>query len=112
MVGTLDVDANQPWWGLPDGVPSPRYWFNLEPLNDGDVVAMFTFKGTPAPREFDPNISLTVTLNEGPPGHWTRTQPVDVFALGMRQLLRFDIDWKFVEPLFPGEAPIWTSMPQ
>jgi hypothetical protein len=72
VVTALDLDAQQPWWGLPDGVPSPDWVFNVLPLNPGDWVARFDFKGVPAPDHFDPNISLAVALDEADPMHWSR----------------------------------------
>jgi hypothetical protein len=72
MAGVLNFDNKPPFWGLYNGA-SPSYWFNVfKPLSDGDAVARFDFKGTEAPAEFDPHISLAVTLDEGPPAHWMR----------------------------------------
>jgi hypothetical protein len=111
MAGVLDVHANQPWWGLPPGVPSPLFWFNLLPLNDNDPIAKFDFKGAPAPPDFDPNISLAITLNEGPIAHWVRIQPIGKLLTGLRQLLTLDMDWKFIERFFPSEPALWRSFP-
>jgi hypothetical protein len=100
---------NPAWWGLTEGVPSPLWWFNTEPLKSGDPVARFDFRGTPAPDYFDPHITLAVTLDEGPPGHWLRHDPVATMLGGIRHILTWQIiNWHFV-PLFPGEPDLQVT---
>ncbi len=83
MVGVLNFDDNPPSWGLPHGVPSPWWRFNLAPLTDGDPVAWFDFQWTPAPPDFEPHVSLAIRLNEGLQGHWLRIQPVVAMLEGV-----------------------------
>lgn len=92
-------------WGLYNGL-SPSFWFNVfKPLSDGDAVARFDFKGTEAPTEFDPHISLAVTLDEGPPAHWMRLQDIAGLLRGIRNILTGVINQHFV-PLFGAEQHI------
>jgi hypothetical protein len=98
MIACLDIDSGQPWWRLPPGVNTPGWWFNaLTPLRDGDVVARFDFHGTPAPDEFDPRVSLAMTLDKGPLGHWLRVQAVTDMLEGVLHTLTFSvIAWNFM----------------
>lgn len=66
MVMALHFDRT--YWGLPEGFPDPGWWLNVEPLEDGDIVAEFDFGEVNAPETFDPRFSFTVKLDEGPPG--------------------------------------------
>jgi hypothetical protein len=95
------LNPGEIWWGLPPGVPSPEVRFKLKPLADGEVVAQFDFKGTPAPASLDPRISLAVTLTEGP--HQFQIDPVDQMLEGVLHDLTYSIiNWHFVRPLFGG----------
>ena len=111
VVTSIDADTRAPWWSLPPEGVSPAHWFNLQPLMEGDLVARFDFKGAKPPEHFDFHLSLAVVLNETPIGHWARMTPVDELLIGLRQILTHQMDWKFIEPFFPSEAPLWTSFP-
>jgi len=70
------------------------------------AVARFDFHGTLAPTEFDPHLSLAVSLDEGPPGHWLRLRRADDFLMGLVQGIASEITWPFITQLFSGEGPI------
>src|SRR5207248_1132434 len=108
MIHSVNTD-DLGWWGLPEGVESPGFWYNLAPLEIGDVVARFDFHGAPAPADFDPHISLAVALDEGPAGHWIRLRKVDELLSGLLAGLVLHINWPFVTHFFPGEPPIVLS---
>jgi hypothetical protein len=107
LVAVIGLDLGRPgWWGLDEGVPSPKMTARVAPLKSSDVVARFDFQGTPAPPDFDPHITLAISLDEGPPGHWLRSGSIVDTLHGIRNgLTHAVINWKFV-PLFPGEIPL------
>ena len=106
MVAGINIDNHPPWWGLPEGVPSPGWWFNVgHPLKSGDPVARFDFRGVLAPADFDPHITLAVTLDEGPPENWMRSTDVVSLLTGLRHWITTEINWRFI-PLFGDQPPI------
>jgi hypothetical protein len=107
MLTCLNIDTDAPYWSLPEGVATPRWWFNaFTHLGPGDVVARFDFGGVAAPVEFEPNIALAITLDEGPPQHWIRTQPVPEMLDGVL----FHLTWMVINrhflQLFPSEKAV------
>lgn len=61
--GALDV--NEMYWGLPEGVASPRFAVMNGPADNGTVVALFMFDGgADAPEGFDPHPAMHVVINE------------------------------------------------
>jgi hypothetical protein len=111
VVARLDLD-NPGWWGLDSGIPSPQMKIRPGPLKSGDPVAWFDFHGTRAPEDFDPHITLAITLDEGPPGHWLRRGPIVDTLRGVRHILTWSRINQYFRPLFPGEPDIESPIPQ
>ena len=110
MAGVLNTDDDAPSYTLDDGVPLPEIRINLSPLTDGAPVVWFDFQGTHAPPDFEPHISLAITLNEQP-GHYLERQSVTSLLEGLLHSLTWSvINWHFV-PLLPGERQIEYLVP-
>lgn len=59
------LDANEMYWGLPEGVASPKFAVMNGPAENGTVVALFMFNGgSDAPEGFDPHPAMHVVINE------------------------------------------------
>jgi len=102
MVHRLDMDApNFPWW---EGTNVAGFNMTLKPLAPNDVIAWFDFRGVPD-ANFDPHISLAVSLDEGPPGSWPRSRSIAEFLSGLRHSITSDINWRFLH-FFPDEPMI------
>lgn len=61
-VHVLDID--QVWWGANDGDPEANWRLSTEPLKDGSEIARFNFGGAERPPHFQPNLALTVAIEE------------------------------------------------
>lgn len=105
------LNADTLAWGLDGGVPSPTYWFPVGlPLEDGDVVARFRFRGSIAPRDFEPSLRLQIGLSEGPEGNQYRNQSLPSLLTGLAISISSSIDLHFTH-LFADEPPIWMLPP-
>jgi hypothetical protein len=102
MVHRIEFEGpNFPWWEG-DGVANVQ--MKLGALKSGDDVAVFDFKAMPD-ESFDPHISLSVSLGEGPAGYWPQTHSVTELLKGLREYVTGDLlNWQFLR-FFPGEAP-------
>src|SRR5664279_1046554 len=75
------LDVNRIYWGANEGDPHPTYRFSREPLKDGSPVAWFNFGGAERPPHFDPNLALTVAIDEPLTPDGDRTRLTDVRPL-------------------------------
>jgi hypothetical protein len=100
VVHRLDLDApNLPWW---EGEGVVGYQFTSKPLESNDLVGKFAFGETPPRPNFNPHVSLAITLDE--PG-WSSERSVPEFLGGLRHNLTAELNRWFVS-LFPGERPL------
>lgn len=98
------------FWGLPEGFTTPTYWFPVgEELQDGDVVAKFSFNKPLAPEAFDPHLVPQIALAEAPLGSPYRTQDLASLLGGLAKIVAFKIDTVIVTPLFDDERPVWMT---
>jgi hypothetical protein len=64
LVVRAALNVGHMWWGSWGDDPPPSVWLNTSPLQDGDDVARFDFRGHEPPPEFDPHPGISITLNE------------------------------------------------
>jgi hypothetical protein len=104
---TTMLNTDSLFWGLPEGVPSPEWWFRVgQPLSDGDPVAKFLFRDAVAPNAFDPNLTVQIVLAEAPLASPYRLQGIAGLLSGLASITANRID-QFLIGLFPSEPPIW-----
>jgi hypothetical protein len=95
------LDVENIWWGLPEGVTSPKVRLRVGgTIADDDEVAWFDFGETVPGPDFDPHLALTVRLNEGP--FVTRTNPLVAFLEGLR--------WSVEDHTVAAFRPLFTSV--
>jgi hypothetical protein len=108
IIPRLDAHPpNLPWW---EGDGVVHFEFTAKSLVLGDIVAKFDFGATVPNPDFDPHITLAVTLDEGPARCWPREESVFKFLSGLRHMLAVELNFRFV-PLFSGE-PYFDFGPQ
>ncbi len=61
------LNTSSMYWGTSADQPIPRLRLKTGPLKDHDEVAWFAWDNWIPKPDFDPHLSLTVKLNEGPP---------------------------------------------
>jgi hypothetical protein len=106
VVHRLDLNPGKlPWWESGNVV---GFEITSHPLKTNDVVARFRFI-TPNP-DFDPHLSLAITLDEGPARTWPNARSVVEFLRALRHSLAADLNGRFLVPLFPNE-PMFTFGP-
>jgi hypothetical protein len=104
VVVDVNFDDRPPYWGSSSaGVPVSNF-YPFRALKSGDKIAAFDFRGTRAPADFDPHMSLGVTLDEGPEAHEIRLQGVPALLHGLRHILTGRINQHFMAffPTDPG----------
>ncbi len=100
------IDPTASWWGSDLGAPPISPQFTWHPLEDGDEVASFEFGDAKPDPDFDPHLSLTVSLDEGPPNGIIRIFPVVQLLAAIHWYIGFNISMEFA-PLMvvPFEWP-------
>jgi hypothetical protein len=101
-VSRLDTGGPRlPYW---EGDEIEGFAITGKPLKPRDVVGVFEFKGEPDP-EFNPHLSLSVCLDEGPEGSWARQESLVSFLTGLRNAIAQELDLWLV-PAFLSEKPL------
>jgi hypothetical protein len=104
------LNVDNIFWGLPQGSPSPSWWFPVgKALVEGDIVARFVFSEPVASEVFDPQLVPQIALDEAPLGSPYRTQDLAGLLGGLARIAAFKIDTLIVAPLFEGEEPTWIA---
>ncbi len=91
VVHTIDQDFPA-YWGLSDDDPSPSWWMNSAPLAPGGLIASFDFGGLEPPSQFDPHLSLAVTIGEEEAG-WAYGRDLVNTMAGLRDTLAHEINF-------------------
>jgi hypothetical protein len=58
------LNTGRIYWGANEDDPTPKLRFNTGPLKDGSPAAWFDFGGAERPPHFNPNLTLTVAIDE------------------------------------------------
>lgn len=107
IASVCSINRDEPgWWGAPDDAPQPEVRWRLSPINSGDFVVMFDFRGQPPWDDFEPNLALATSMWH-PEARWLTL--IDI-SEGMGTLcdnVRQMISWEFLHLL--GEPPIDRS---
>jgi hypothetical protein len=90
------INFDEPGWWTSDHDDAPTFTFNLEPLSSGDVVATFDFGERTPPADFDPHISLAVSIGDLA-SVWMRGRDVVDSMAGLRNLVATEINIHFVQ---------------
>jgi hypothetical protein len=98
------LDQRQLWWGLPDGVQSPKFQVFLGPVSEGEPVARFVFHEGVMPRDFNPHLVLRVALHEPEFPHLIHVG-VDDMLRNFRAVVESIVKWDFGR-LFDGWSPL------
>jgi hypothetical protein len=75
------LNVNRIYWGANEGDPNPSFRFSRKPLKDGSPVAWFNFGEAERPPHFDPNLTLTVAVNEPLTRHGKMARLVEIGTL-------------------------------
>jgi len=93
--------AERMWWSSMEGDPQPAIKVHLRPLDDGDAVAWFDFKGAEPPQDFDPHPTLQVAFHEETmPGFLSRMS----VANALHGLI-WTVEWEVTNMWFRGFFP-------
>lgn len=93
------VDHDMPTWYVSnEGDPEPAVTIYAGPLQVGDRVAEYDFKGAPPPSHFDPNLALAVSISE-PEGRWLCGRDIADGLAALRSGIAIDINVHFVPVL-------------
>lgn len=78
VAGSLRTDGM--YWES-DAAGSPTVMLNMQPLEDGDPVAWFTFIGRQPDPDFDPHLGIEIRLNSGPKSIAVPTRKVHIVGV-------------------------------
>jgi hypothetical protein len=94
VVHTINFDLPA-YWGSNEGDPAPICWFNPNSLAVDDDVATFDFGGAAPPEDFDPHLSLAITIDERD-ANWGRGRDLVEFMDGLWRGLASEINLHIV----------------